>query len=393
MDPNPQSRRSCSPEDRGVRSGRAGVLVLAWTLVLALGGCPSGNLDFDGDGTDDTVDCSPRDASIHPGATEVLNDGIDQNCDGIDGDDNDLDGYAGNVAPVDCDDFNTLINPGATEVCSDSFDNDCDGLADALDPDCGGGDDDDAGDDDAGDDDTGDDDAGDDDAGDDDAGDDDAGDDDAGDDDAGDDDAGDDDAGVDDAGDDDAGDDDAGDDDAGDDDAAPTSESDCNDGLDDDGDGAIDCLDADCAADWWCTWPSGWSHTATFAYDANQIAKIGGYTDCTTELVATLATSTVSPCATCDRTYAGATTYVSDTCTAMVGLTPTTVIAFGVDFDVNNPTCVTVYAPNESGIYGDAAGLACDTGSGTFTLSRTDPVIVSATDVGSLETTLSFTPQ
>jgi hypothetical protein len=41
--------------------------------------------------------------------------------------------------PVDCDDAVAAINPGATEVCDDGVDNDCDGDIDAADADCGGG--------------------------------------------------------------------------------------------------------------------------------------------------------------------------------------------------------------------------------------------------------------
>ena len=52
----------------------------------------------------------------------------------------DGDGYKsesdGNNPPYDCDDTNAAINPGADEVCDDDVDNDCDGLIDGNDPDC-----------------------------------------------------------------------------------------------------------------------------------------------------------------------------------------------------------------------------------------------------------------
>ena len=51
--------------------------------------------DSDGDSYNDLVDCDPNNKAIHPGATEIIADGIDQDCDGKDqlGEDYDSDGY------------------------------------------------------------------------------------------------------------------------------------------------------------------------------------------------------------------------------------------------------------------------------------------------------------
>ena len=92
------------------------------------------------------TDCNDTDAGISPAAVEVIADGLDQDCDGHDTcwADTDHDGYGGTAALIsagatcvgvgesttssDCDDTRVAVHPGATEVPGDGIDQSCDGM-------------------------------------------------------------------------------------------------------------------------------------------------------------------------------------------------------------------------------------------------------------------------
>ena len=90
-------------------------------------------------------DCNDANASIYPGASEIVADGIDEDCDGAEVcyQDNDGDGFGSNATllsldldcldagesgnNLDCNDGNASINPTETEIVADGIDQNCDG--------------------------------------------------------------------------------------------------------------------------------------------------------------------------------------------------------------------------------------------------------------------------
>jgi MYXO-CTERM domain-containing protein len=88
--------------------------------------------DLDGDGYGVGSDCDDADPLVNPGAADLVGDGLDSNCDGLDGVDADGDLYASLASGGDdCDDTSAVAFPGGVEVC-DGVDNDCLGGVDEL---------------------------------------------------------------------------------------------------------------------------------------------------------------------------------------------------------------------------------------------------------------------
>jgi len=92
-----------------------------------LADCENG-VDGDHDGFSSQVDCDDANPAIHPGATDVFDDGVDEDCSGGDATnlDRDRDGFP---IPLDCNDADPAIHPGALEIRGNAVDENCDGIA------------------------------------------------------------------------------------------------------------------------------------------------------------------------------------------------------------------------------------------------------------------------
>lgn len=89
------------------------------------------SVDDDGDGYSELAgDCNDNNKFVHPGATEICGDGVDNDC--VDGDalcreDIDMDKDCFTPRMGDCNDNNSAIHPDMPEICGDGIDQDCSG--------------------------------------------------------------------------------------------------------------------------------------------------------------------------------------------------------------------------------------------------------------------------
>jgi len=129
-----------APSEEGPVNGSLGLVLsggLSLPVVILRGNdCLHGEpvlYDTDGDGYGSCGgDCDNLASTTHPGAQE-LQDGVDNDCDGIvdegtDAYDDDGDGYT--ELDGDCNDADPAVNPGATEDQTNGYDDDCDGSVD-----------------------------------------------------------------------------------------------------------------------------------------------------------------------------------------------------------------------------------------------------------------------
>lgn len=173
----------------------------------------------------------------------------------------------------------------------------------------------------------------------------------------------------------------------------PPPEDICDDGIDNDEDGLFDCEDADCDDFAPCTWPTVLQHDAIIGYAASSLAKLAGIDDCTTVYTSSLVADDAgapTPCADCDRHFAGDFTYQPDDCASEIVEARPVSGWFGFRFTSDAAWEVHVYLTGDKPGW-DLFGTASNDGLGTFSVVRVDALEYNGTDLGELTSNFAFT--
>jgi cysteine-rich repeat protein len=95
-------------------------------------GTTSDTRDADMDGFNCLLDCDDTSALASPAnRSEICGDGVDNDCNSMTTEDadNDMDGFS---CAVDCNDINPAVRPGTPEICNNGLNDDCDRGADGM---------------------------------------------------------------------------------------------------------------------------------------------------------------------------------------------------------------------------------------------------------------------
>jgi hypothetical protein len=138
----------------------------------------------------------------------------------------------------------------------------------------------------------------------------------------------------------------------------------CDNGEDDDEDGATDCDDSDCDNVAPCNWPSNLDHMTQLDFQGNTIeCKLAGFPipydveDCLTEWTASLTHIEMHACDSCDRVYNGPITLLRDECSELIGNTEPIPSSMDVGMVFISETQREVWGINEAGVWEKSADL------------------------------------
>jgi len=101
------------------------------TLICSVASAPAQNGDLDHDGYLRSQECNDSKPAVHPGVTELDANFFDDDCDGvadIGSDTIDHDGDGQSIDGGDCDDTDTLVTGVGPDAFGDGLDQDCDGV-------------------------------------------------------------------------------------------------------------------------------------------------------------------------------------------------------------------------------------------------------------------------